>query len=169
MGFFISLNGRRMKQALIIVIISFFTALLFFTQTTVHFPVFSVNDEVKAIYKGEKGVALTFNIGWGDVQAKPILNVLKKENVQSATFFLSGSWAERHPDIVKEIKEMGFEIGSLGYAYEDYTDIEDDQIRRDMNKSLEVLKKLDVDDIKLIRSPTGHFDKRALKIAEQLD
>lgn len=168
MGFFITLGSRRFKQALIIIIISFFTALLFFTQTSQHFPALSAKDEVKAIYKGEKGIALTFNIGWGDVQAKPILEVLKKENVESATFFLSGAWAEKHPNTVKEIKEMGFEIGSLGYAYEDYTEIEDDQVRRDINKSLEVFKKLEIDDVTLLRSPTGHFDKRTLAISEQL-
>lgn len=168
MNFFITLNGRRVKQGLFIVLISFFTALFFFTQSTIHLPVFTAKDGPKAIFKGEKGMALTFNIGWGDVQAEPILDTLKKEDVRSATFFLSGSWAERHPDIVKRIREMGFEIGSLGYAYEDYTEIEDEKIRRDINRSIDALKKLEVKEVKLLRSPTGHFDKRTLSIANKL-
>lgn len=168
LNFFITLSGKRVKQGFFIVVISFFTALFYFSQASVHVPVLSGKDGPKAIYKGDKGIGLTFNIGWGDVQAEPILDILEKEKVESATFFLSGSWAERHPDLVDKIKKMGFEIGSLGYAYEDYTEIEEEKIRRDINRSIEVLKKLDIKEVKLLRSPTGHFDKRSLKIADEL-
>ena len=168
MNFFITLNGRRVKQVLMIVVISFFTALLFYSQSIANTPVFMSKDGPKAIYKGEKGIALTFNLGWGDVQAAPILDVLEKEGVKEATFFLSGAWAERHPDAVKKIKDLGYEIGSLGYAYEDYTDMEDPKVRRDITRSLDVFKKLDIKDTKLLRPPTGHFDKRTLEIANKL-
>lgn len=167
-NFFVTVSGRRIKQGFLIVIISFFTALFYFSQSMMQFPVLSAKDQSKAIYKGEKGVALTFNIGWGDVQAEPILNVLKEKEVRSATFFLSGAWAERHPEVVEKIKEMGFEIGSLGYAYEDYTELEDQEVKLDINKSLEVFKKLDIKEVELLRSPTGHFDKRTLKIADDM-
>ncbi len=168
MNFFVTLSGRRIKQGILIVIISFFTALFYFSQSIVQFPVLSAKGEPKAIYKGEEGVALTFNIGWGDVQAEPVLKVLEEKEVRSATFFLSGAWAERHPEVVEKIKEMGFEIGSLGYAYEDYTELEDEEIRRDIDRSLEVFKKLDIKEVELLRSPTGHFDKRTLKIADDM-
>jgi polysaccharide deacetylase family sporulation protein PdaB len=95
------------------------------------------------------------------------LDALKKENVKSATFFLAGSWAERHPDIVNRIVKEGFEIGILGYAYEDYTELEDVNIGKDIAKAKEVFKKLNIKDIKLLRAPTGHFDERSLKIAER--
>lgn len=168
MNFFITLNGRKVKQGFFLVLVSFFTAVLFFSQSTLHIPVLSSNDGPRAIYKGEKGISLTFNIGWGDIQAEPILDVLEESDVRSATFFLSGSWAEKHPDTVKRIKDLGFEIGSLGYAYEDYTEIDEKKVRRDILRSIDVFKKLGVTDIKLLRSPTGHFDEKTLKIAEQL-
>jgi peptidoglycan-N-acetylglucosamine deacetylase len=95
------------------------------------------------------------------------LDTLKKENVKSATFFLAGSWAERHPDIVNRIVKEGYEIGILGYAYEDYTELEDVKIGKDIAKATEVFKKLTIKDIKLLRAPTGHFDERSLKIAER--
>lgn len=168
MNFFITLNARRVKLGFLIVVVSFFTSLFFFSQASMHTAVFSTANGPKAIYKGEKEIALTFNIGWGDVQAEPILEILSKEEVRSATFFLSGSWAEKHPDTVKRIKEMGFEIGSLGFAYEDYTELDDDKVRRDITRSLDALKKIEIKEITLLRSPTGHFDKRTLAIANQL-
>lgn len=168
MHFFITVNGRRIKQGMLVLLVSLFTALLLYSQTTVHIPVFKAQDGPKAIFKGEKGVALTFNISWGDVQAAPILDVLKEKDVRSATFFLSGSWAERHPDLVKRISDMGYEIGSLGYAYEDYTEIEADKVRRDITQSLDVFKKLGIKEVKLLRSPTGHFDKQTISVADRL-
>ncbi|MCI1593063.1 MULTISPECIES: polysaccharide deacetylase family sporulation protein PdaB [Heyndrickxia] len=169
MNFFMILSGKRLKNFLFIALLSLFTALFFYSQTTSQVAVFSTNEGPKAIYKGEKGIALTFNIGWGDQKAEPIIDTLVEHNVKSATFFLSGSWAERHPDIVDKIIKSGYEIGSLGYAYEDYTDLETEKIRKDIVKAQEVFKKLNVKNIKLLRAPTGHFDKKTLKVAEQLN
>ena len=167
MNFFLVLNGKSVKQISLVLIASFFTAVFLFIGNLSLAPVFSTKDGPKAVYRGEKDLALTFNIGWGDEKAEPILDTLKKENVKSATFFLAGSWAERHPDIVNRIAKEGYEIGILGYAYEDYTELEDVKIGKDIAKAKEAFKKLNIKDIKLLRAPTGHFDERSLKIAER--
>ncbi|WP_018665046.1 polysaccharide deacetylase family sporulation protein PdaB [Heyndrickxia acidiproducens] len=161
-------NMRKLKQFLLVMVVSFFTAVFFYTQTISQTAAFSANGVPKAVFKGENGIALTFNIGWGDEKAIPIIETLRKNGVKSATFFLSGAWAEQHPDIVKKIVKNGYEVGSLGYAYVDYTDVEPEKIRRDILKSQEVFKKLGLEHVKLLRSPTGHFDKTTLKIADQL-
>lgn len=168
MNFFFVLNGKTVKHLLLILIAAFFTAFFMYIEKAFHIPAFTANDGPKAIYKGEKDVALTFNIGWGDEKAEPIIDILKKENVKSATFFLSGSWAERHPDLVERIVREGFEIGMLGYSYQDYTEIEDAKIRKDILLAQEAFKKLNVKNIEFLRAPTGQFDQRALKIADRL-
>ncbi|KAB2329263.1 polysaccharide deacetylase family sporulation protein PdaB [Cytobacillus depressus] len=168
MNFFFVLNGKTFKNMALILITAFFTAWFLYIGNIIYMPAFSTKDGPKAIYKGEKDLALTFNIGWGDEKAEPILDILKKEKVKSATFFLSGSWAERHPDLVARIVKEGYEIGILGYNYEDYTELEDAKIRQDLAKAQVVFKKLNVKGIKLVRAPSGHFDQRTLKIAEQL-
>lgn len=167
MNFFFVLNGKALKNISLILIAAFFTAWFLSIENLAQIPVFSTKDGPKAVYRGEKDLALTFNIGWGDEKAEPILDTLKKENVKSATFFLAGSWAERHPDIVSRIVKDGFEIGILGYDYVDYQDLEDVKISKDISKAQEVFKKLNVKDIKLLRAPTGQFDQRTLKIAER--
>ncbi|WP_066321415.1 polysaccharide deacetylase family sporulation protein PdaB [Bacillus sp. FJAT-29814] len=168
MNFFYVVNGKALKNVTLVLIAAFFTAWFMYIENLSQIPVFSAKDEPKAVYRGEKDLALTFNIGWGDEKAEPILDVLKKENVKSATFFLSGSWAERHPDIVSRIQKEGYEIGILGYNYEDYSELEDTKVARDILKAQEAFKKLNVKDIKLVRAPTGHFDKRTLKTAKRL-
>lgn len=151
-----------------IIIIAFFAAWFFYIGNNIYVPVFSTKDGPKAVYKGEKNIALTFNIGWGDEKAEPILDVLKKEKIKSATFFLSGSWAERHPEIVNRIVKEGYEIGMLGYAYKDYPELEEAEIRKDLYKAVDVFKKLNIKEIKLVRAPTGHFDKKTLKVTDEL-
>lgn len=167
MKFFMVLQAKNIKYYSLILLTALFTAWFLFLQNILHAPVFSTEDGPKAVYKGEKNVAITFNIGWGDEKAAPIIETLKREKIKSATFFLSGSWAERHPDIVAEIVKEGYEIGMLGYDYKDYTEMEDQEIIRDISKAQEAFKKLNVKNIELLRAPTGHFDKRLLKISEK--
>lgn len=168
MNFFFVLKGNTIKQIVLIVVAAFFTAWFLYIENFIQVPTFSEKNDPKAIYKGEEDVALTFNIGWGDEKAEPIIDILVKENISTATFFLSGSWAERHPDLVERIVKEGYEIGILGYNYEEYTELEEKDIRKDLALALEAFNKLNVKDIKLARAPDGHFDQKTLKVAERL-
>ncbi|NHM33415.1 polysaccharide deacetylase family sporulation protein PdaB [Neobacillus terrae] len=166
MNFYV-FNVKVFKQLALVIIAAFFTAWFLYMDQIAQLPVFSTKDGPKAVYKGEKDIALTFDIGWGDEKAGPILDVLKQENVKAATFFLSGAWAERHPDLVSRIAKEGYEIGILGYNYEDYMKLEEAGIRKDLSKAQTAFQKLNIKDIKLVRAPTGHFDSRTLKAAER--
>ncbi|WP_223703175.1 polysaccharide deacetylase family sporulation protein PdaB [Sutcliffiella deserti] len=171
MNFFYVINGRKLKQLSIVILASFFTAGILYIENFSSMTVFSTKDGPRAIYKGEgttKEVALSFDISWGDEKALPILDTLKEHNVTGTTFFLSAAWAERHPDIVKRIVEDGHEIGSMGYAYQNYTDLEDLKLKRDILKSVEVFEKLGLKEVSLLRPPKGAFDKRELDIAHSL-
>ena len=161
-------NGKKIKQYLIVVIAAFFTAGILYVERS-QVTVFSPSTEATAIYKAEtkeKKLALTFNISWGEEKAIPILDVLKENEINNATFFLSASWAERHPDIVERIVKDGHEIGSHGYRYENYPGWEDEKVRKDIQRAHQTLYELTNKSPKLLRPPNGNFDKRVLKIAE---
>ncbi len=171
MFFFFVTNSNKIKQTMLIVLLSLFTAWFLFLQTYSQQSVFSTSTGPKAIYKGDankKNVALTFDISWGDEKALPILDTLKQQNIKNATFFLSAAWAERHPDIVQRIVEDGHEIGSMGYSYKDYTSMEAQEVRRDILRAHDAFSKLGIKNIQLLRPPSGNFDKNVLKIAESL-
>ncbi|RXJ03083.1 polysaccharide deacetylase family sporulation protein PdaB [Anaerobacillus alkaliphilus] len=161
-------NGKKIKQYMIVVIAAFFTAGILYVERS-QITVFSPVAEATAIYKAEtneKKIALTFNLSWGEEKAIPILDVLKDQGINNATFFLSASWAERHPDIVERIVKDGHEIGSHGYRYENYPQWEDEKIRKDIQMAHNTLYELTNKVPKLLRPPNGNFDKRVLKIAE---
>lgn len=161
-------NGKKIKQYMIVIVAAFFTAGIIYVERS-QVTVFSPSTEASAIYKAEtsdKKIALTFNISWGEEKAIPILDILKEKGISNATFFLSASWAERHPDIVERIVKDGHEIGNHGYRYENYPQWEDDKIRKDIQRAHNTLYELTNKPTKLLRPPNGNFDKRVLKIAE---
>src|SRR5699024_1051152 len=96
-----------------------------------------------------------------------ILEELENEEVR-ATFFLSGEWAERHPELVEKIEEGEHEIGMLGYRYKSYLDQEIDDVREDLLQAKEIFKKLGYEDVTLLRTPSGHFNKDIIELTEQL-
>jgi len=170
MNSFYVIRLSRIKQILLLIILAFVTASLMYLENSWKIPVFSTKDGPRAIYKGDSKspkISLTFNISWGDEKAIPILNTLKEHNIKNATFFISGEWAESHPDIVKRILEDGHQIGSKGYAYVNYTQMKPEEIRRDLSLAQEVFKKLGVKNIKYLRPPTGHFNKEVLSISNK--
>jgi polysaccharide deacetylase family sporulation protein PdaB len=171
MKFFFVINGRKVKQYMVVIFAAFFAASLAFVGQQ-QLSVFSSNDGPRAIYKGEdKGnkISLTFDISWGDKRVTPILDILKEKGVKNCTFFISAAWAERHPDLVERIVKDGHEVASLGYQYKSYTDWEDQQIKRDILLAQEKIKKVSGKMTSLLRPPNGNFDERVLTISEKLN
>jgi peptidoglycan/xylan/chitin deacetylase (PgdA/CDA1 family) len=79
-------------------------------------------------------MALVFNVGAGFEPATAILDTLA-ERQQHATFFVMGWWAERHPDILRQIADGGHEIASHGHSIFDLTHATDDQVRADLESA----------------------------------
>lgn len=116
----------------------------------------------------EKNIALTFNISWGEKRLEEIIHVLKTYDVQ-ATFFISGEWAERHPDQVTLIQDHHHEIGMLGYRYKNYVDQEIEQVRKDLLYAREVFEKIGLENINLLRTPSGKFNKEIIELAKSFN
>jgi polysaccharide deacetylase family sporulation protein PdaB len=168
--FFWIINGKRFKQYLIIVVSAFFAAAIVYVEGN-QLSVFFNEHDPAALYKvdtKENKVALTFDISWGDEKVHEILKILKAEDLKT-TFFVTGEWAERHPELVEQIVKDGHEIGSLGYRYESYTGLEDQQIRRDMLKAKQIIDELTGKKTVWLRPPNGKLDKRVLEISQRAE
>jgi len=128
--------------------------------------------EASAIYKvntNENVIALTFDISWGTERLEPILQTLKDENITSATFFISSVWGQAHPDLVQKIKDAGYEIGSHGHKHTNYSELENDEIRQQIQTAHSIITNIAGTEPNLIRLPNGDFDKRVLQIASDLN
>lgn len=124
-----------------------------------------------AIYKvntTDKVLALTFDISWGNKVPDPVLDILEKEKVKHATFFLSGPWTLRHADTVKRIHAMGYEIGNHGNLHKDFSSYPDSWIRDQVALSQKSIEQVTGVKTKLIRTPNGDFNPRVLRCLNQM-
>ncbi|TGA96798.1 polysaccharide deacetylase [Sporolactobacillus shoreae] len=158
------INGRKVKNILLIMIAAFVAALILFVQkqeTSVFAP---INDKgaLSRVETNQKQLALTFDSNWGDQQIPLILETLKAEKIK-ATFFFSGEWAERHPDIIKDVIKDGHEVETQGMRHEDYTQLSTQQIRRDLLLSREAIYKAGGVRPQMIRPPYGKINTDVLQ------
>lgn len=167
MNHFYVVRFKQVKKWTLIVLLAFFTAGFLWFESNGVLSVFSKEKPV-ALTKGsanEPNIALTFNISWGEQKVHDILKQLEQHQVQ-ATFFISGEWAEKHPDIVKKISDGKHEIGMLGYRYKSYLEQDINQVKKDLSYAKEIFGKLGYKDLELLRAPHGHFNDEIIKMAE---
>ncbi|MFE5324558.1 polysaccharide deacetylase family sporulation protein PdaB [Paenibacillus sp. NPDC056579] len=171
MNYFYVLNGKKLKQAFIIAIAVVFAIGIIYSERE-NISVFSQN-EPAAIYSvqtDKKVIALTFDISWGDVRTEPILKILEDKGVKKATFFLSSPWAKDHPEVVSRIVKGGWEIGSHGHKHVNYSSLNtDEEIRTQIKTAHQILSEVTGQTPTLLRLPNGDFDKRVLRIADELN
>lgn len=164
----LNFQRRQRRQLTLIILTVLAIVILLYISTTY---LFDTSTRPTALMKGnidEKQIALTFNISWGDVKVYDILDVLKQHE-ERATFFVSGEWAERHPQIIDDITEHGHELGMLGYRYKNYVEQEIEQVRKDILYARQIFNKLGFSNIKYIRPPSGLFNEDIIALAESMD
>ncbi|MNO79960.1 Peptidoglycan-N-acetylmuramic acid deacetylase PdaA precursor [compost metagenome] len=169
-NYFYVLNGKKIKRFFFVFTAALFAAGILYVEQN-HITVFSEESSPAAIYSvatEKKVIALTFDISWGDKRTEPILKVLKDNNVQKATFFLSSPWTKSHPDIVKAIQAQGYEIGSHGHKHTNYSELSEDEISKQLRTAHSILTDITGKAPNLLRLPNGDFDRRVLKIADTM-
>ncbi|MBH5320756.1 polysaccharide deacetylase family sporulation protein PdaB [Paenibacillus sp. GSMTC-2017] len=169
MNVFYVMNGKKIKRYFFIAIALVFSIGIIYAERD-NITVFAPQQPA-AIYSvptDKKVVALTFDISWGDKRAEPILEVLKEKKITQATFFLSSPWSQSHPELVKKIQDAGYEIGSHGHKHDFYSKLTEEEIRKQITTANTILTDLTGKKPSLIRLPNGDFDKRVLRIAEEL-
>ena len=121
------------------------------------------------IYQGtntEQKVALAINVDWGEDVLPEMLDVLEQENVK-ATFFVTGRFAEKFPELVQQIVAAGHEIGNHGYKHPHPDQLSVAQNQKDITQSEAVLEKLTGTKPALYAPPYGEHGETCLQAAEQ--
>lgn len=112
----------------------------------------------------KKVLALTFDISWGTKTPGPVLDVLKKENLK-CTFFLSGPWVKKYPEIAKRIAAEGHEIASHGHRHINLSQLSEKEIQNEITLAHQNILAVTGKKPHLIRTPNGDYDAKVLKAA----
>ncbi|MCK4732803.1 MAG: polysaccharide deacetylase family protein [Methanophagales archaeon] len=89
---------------------------------------------------------------------KPLLELLDKYNI-SATFFVLGQVAERHPELIETISKKGHEIASHGYSHKRLHELGKEKFEDDLRKSTKLLESIIKDKIIGFRAPSYSLDQ----------
>jgi polysaccharide deacetylase family sporulation protein PdaB len=114
----------------------------------------------------EKAVALTFDVVWEPGETGRILDVLDRFNVHG-TFFLSGAWVRKNPDLAREILIRGHELGYHGYVHKNMTELDDEALSKEFDLMEEALREELNVSAELFRPPYGEIDSRLIDFAER--
>ena len=71
---------------------------------------------IEQIKTDQKVMALTINVDWGEEYIPPILDALDKGKAR-ATFFVTGRWAKKNPELLKLMANRGHQIENHGYSH----------------------------------------------------
>ena len=92
-----------------------------------------------------------------------ILDLLDRYGV-SASFFVPGHTAERHPDAVKEMIRHGHEVGNHGYMHEPPASLEPDEELAVLDKGSQILEGITGERPLGYRSPSFDLSEHSLEI-----
>ncbi|WNR46597.1 polysaccharide deacetylase family protein [Paenibacillus roseipurpureus] len=110
----------------------------------------------------EKKVALTFDDGPDTRFTPKVLDALKANGVK-ATFFVLGSMAYTHPDIIKRIVNEGHVIGNHSYSHENLPKLSADKFQNQIVSTESILQGMIGYAPKLIRPPYGAINEEQVR------
>lgn len=104
----------------------------------------------------KKKIALTFDDGPNAEYTEILLEELRKRDIQ-ATFFLLGKEAEKEPDIVRQMKEDGHNIGNHSYEHVNLKNLSNEAAIEQIVKTNEVIYEITGEYPIFIRPPFGSW------------
>ncbi|MDX5982442.1 LysM peptidoglycan-binding domain-containing protein [Exiguobacterium profundum] len=117
---------------------------------------------VTSVNTTNKVVALTFDDGADGANTNKILDILAKNNVK-ATFFLTGSGANNHPQYIKNIAAKGHQLGNHSYTHPDFTKLTATQMKSELDRTEALIKSLTGKTTKpIFRAPFGAVNSTVL-------
>lgn len=109
-------------------------------------------------------IALTFDAGADWAPTPDILDALARHGVR-ATFFLTGKWVEKQPELTRRIADEGHEIANHTYSHRRLTTLSASEIVSEVEKTDQLVLQITGRSTKpLVRVPYGSRDRRVLSI-----
>ncbi|HCC32923.1 MAG TPA: polysaccharide deacetylase [Clostridiales bacterium] len=122
---------------------------------------------VRRYATSDRVVALTFNVSWGHEMPRRVLAALADSGA-TATLFVSGLWAARNPELVREMLERGHQVASLGYRHVDLTTLSAADLEAELLEAGRLLAAITGQDQVFLRPPDGRYSDLVLETALRL-
>ncbi|MBU5426580.1 polysaccharide deacetylase family protein [Tissierella pigra] len=115
----------------------------------------------------DKVVAFACNVDWGNEYIPEMLKIFEENNIK-ITYFVTGKWAEKNKEILKDIYNAKHEIGNHGYSHIDYDKLNYDRNREEIQKAHDIIKDILGIDSKYFGPPSGAYNDNTVKAVKDL-
>ena len=112
-------------------------------------------------------VSLMVNVDWGNEYIPSMLETFKRYGV-TTTWFLTGTWAEKFPDLAEQISQAGHEIGNHGGCHGMPSQMSQEQVRDLILTGEEKIMDITGQKPMLFAPPAGDFNKQTVAVAAEL-
>lgn len=114
-----------------------------------------------------KCIALTFDAGPSENSPR-LLDILKDKKVPATFFLLGKNHIEKYPQLVKRMAAEGHEVASHTWDHKILTKIPEAEVRDELKRPNDAIKRLTGHQPTLMRPPQGRTDSHVHKIAKEL-
>ncbi|HMM21613.1 MAG TPA: polysaccharide deacetylase family protein [Selenomonadales bacterium] len=124
----------------------------------------------KPFYNGNMAkpqVAFACNVFWGEEYLPQMLETFARHNIK-VTFFIGGSWAARHPDLVKLIAESGHELANHSYTHPHPNTLTKEKNKEQITRTEALVQELTGVKTTIYAPPYGEFNDTVLAAAAEL-
>lgn len=109
---------------------------------------------ISGVHREDRRIAYTIDCGSYASLTPGFLDVLDQYGVK-ITFFVTGRWAERNPEYVREMAARGHEIGNHTYNHPRLPELTDQQILREIQRTADLIEELTGARPVVFRAPYG--------------
>ncbi len=117
---------------------------------------------------GAKAVAITVNVDWGEEFIPDMLKHFKAADAK-VTFFVTGRWAEKNPELLKQMSKEGHSIQNHGYRHLHFNSLSAEQGSAEIKKAEEIIKGITGTKTCYFASPYGEFSANVVAAAGNID
>ena len=110
--------------------------------------------------------AISFDVAWGADKTRQIMDVCDRYNVK-ATFFLVGFWVDKYSEMVREIHERGFEIGTHSNTHPQMSKLSQSDVAAQLSVSSKKIYDITGTEVKLFRPPFGDYNNTLVSTAAE--
>ncbi|ATW24211.1 polysaccharide deacetylase family protein [Candidatus Formimonas warabiya] len=126
--------------------------------------------EITPIYQGsaeKKQISFAINVDWGEEYIPEMLKVFNTHQIK-CTFFLTGRWTEKFPELAKSIGENKQEIGNHGYKHDSPNGMSLEENKADIEKAAQIIQSVTGKQTVLYAPASGESQAHVLKAAHEL-
>lgn len=156
------MSRKKLFTACIIMVLALgflFAAYVNHTNTTIAAgtdePIFQGNT-------GTKSVAITVNVDWGEEFIPAMLDEFKQNNA-GVTFFVTGRWAEKNPELLQQMAAAGHSIQNHGYRHCHFNQLSSREVESEIKKAEETIYGITGGRTSFFAPPYGEYNQQLVR------